>query len=48
MRALLIGLAIAALVFLLSGGHFFFLPLLLFFPLGLFGHHRYRRYYGRR
>jgi len=32
---LLAGLAIAALVFLISGGHVIFLPLLLIFPLGL-------------
>ena len=31
---LLLGLAVAALVFLLSGGHVIFLPLLLIFPLG--------------
>ena len=31
---LLLGLAIAALVFLISGGHVIFLPLLLIFPLG--------------
>ena len=31
---LLLGLAIAALVFLISGGHVIFLPLLLVFPLG--------------
>jgi hypothetical protein len=35
---LLLGLAIAALVYLISGGHVIFLPLLLVFPLGwLFG-----------
>ena len=33
---LLLGLAVAALVFLISGGHVIFLPLLLVFPLGLF------------
>jgi hypothetical protein len=33
---LLLGLAIAALVYLISGGHVIFLPLLLVFPLGLF------------
>ena len=32
---LLAGLAIAALVFLISVGHVIFLPLLLIFPLGL-------------
>jgi hypothetical protein len=33
---LLAGLAIAALVYVLSGGHVFFLPLILLLPLGLF------------
>lgn len=44
MRALAIGIAIAVVVLVLSGGHFFFLPL-LFVPLGLFsfGHRRRRR-----
>jgi hypothetical protein len=32
---LLFGLAVAALVFLISGGHVIFLPRLLVFPLGL-------------
>jgi hypothetical protein len=43
MRALAIGLAIAILVFVATGGHFIFLPL-LFLPLGLFsfGHRRSR------
>jgi hypothetical protein len=31
---LLLGLAVAALVFLITGGHVIFLPLLLVFPLG--------------
>jgi hypothetical protein len=31
---LLLGLAVAALVFLISGGHVIFLPLLLVLPLG--------------
>jgi hypothetical protein len=31
---LLVALAIAALVFLISGGHVIFLPLLLILPLG--------------
>jgi hypothetical protein len=35
MRALAIGLAIAVVVFVVTGGHVFFLPL-LFLPLGLF------------
>jgi hypothetical protein len=38
---LLGGLAIALLVFVISGGHILFLPLLLLFPLGLlFGRRR--------
>ena len=32
---LLAGLAIAFLVFVISGGHVVFLPLILLFPLGL-------------
>ena len=41
MRVLAIGLAVAVIVFVVSGGHVFFLPL-LFIPLGLFslGHGR--------
>ena len=46
MRLLLSGLAIAAAVYLISGGHILFLPLLFAFPLGLFAHRRRR--YGRR
>lgn len=44
MRVLAIGLAIAVIVFVASGGHIIFLPL-LFVPLGLFsfGHRRRRR-----
>jgi hypothetical protein len=44
LRALAIGVAIAILVFVVSGGHFLFLPL-LFLPLGLFsfGNRRARR-----
>jgi hypothetical protein len=44
MRALAIGLAIAVIVFVVSGGHVLFLPL-LFFPLGLFalGYRRWRQ-----
>jgi hypothetical protein len=43
MRILAIGLAIGILVFLISGGHIVFLPL-LFIPFGLFGFgHRRRR-----
>jgi hypothetical protein len=43
MRVLAIGLAIAVIVFVVSGGHVVFLPL-LFLPLGLFslGHRRRR------
>ena len=43
MRLLALGLAIAVIVFVISGGHFLFLPL-LFLPLGLFsfGHRRRR------
>jgi hypothetical protein len=33
---LLAGLAIAVLVYVISGGHVFFLPLLLLLPFGLF------------
>jgi hypothetical protein len=33
---LLSGLAIAVLVYVLSGGHVFFLPLILLLPFGLF------------
>jgi hypothetical protein len=44
LRALAIGLAIALAVFVVTGGHVFFLPL-LFLPLGLFsvGHRENRR-----
>jgi hypothetical protein len=43
-RLLAIGVAIAVVVFVLSGGHVFLLPL-LFIPFGLFsfGHRRRRR-----
>jgi hypothetical protein len=33
---LLAGLAIAAVVYVVSGGHLFLLPLVLLFPLGFF------------
>jgi len=33
---LLAGLAIAFLIFVITGGHILFLPLILIFPLGLF------------
>jgi hypothetical protein len=47
MRALAIGLAVAVLIFVVTGGHVLFLPL-LFIPLGLFsfGHrNRQRRWW---
>jgi hypothetical protein len=37
MVILLVGLAVAAIVFLLSGGHVIFLPLFIILPLVLFG-----------
>jgi len=40
---LLLGLAIALVVFLVSGGHVIFLPLILILPLGLFGLRRRSR-----
>ena len=40
---LLLGLAVALLVFLVTGGHFLFLPILLIFPLGFLGARRGRR-----
>ena len=41
MRFALVGLLLAAAIFLISGGHVFFLPLFFLLPLGgLFGHHR--------
>jgi hypothetical protein len=44
MRLLALGLAVALIVFVISGGRVIFLPL-LFLPLGLFsfGHRRRRR-----
>jgi hypothetical protein len=36
LAVLLAGLAIAVLVYVVSGGHVFFLPLLLLLPFGLF------------
>lgn len=42
MRALAIGLAVAAILFLVTGGHLLFVPLLLA-PLGLFGLRRSRQ-----
>jgi hypothetical protein len=44
MRFALVGLLIAALVFLVSGGHVVFLPLFFLLPFGgLLGHRRRRR-----
>lgn len=44
MRFALYGLVIAALVFVVSGGHVLFLPLFFLLPLGgLFGHRRRNR-----
>jgi hypothetical protein len=40
---LLLGLAVAAIVFLVSGGHLLFLPLFFILPLGFFGLGRRRR-----
>jgi len=39
---LLLGLAIGLIVFLATGGHVLFLPLVLIIPLGLFGIRRRR------
>ena len=39
---LLLGLVIALIVFLATGGHVIFLPLVLIIPLGLFGIRRRR------
>jgi hypothetical protein len=45
MRFALVGLLLAAAIFLISGGHVLFLPLFFLLPLGgLFGH---RRRHGR-
>ena len=49
MRFALYGLLLAALLFIVSGGHLLFLPLFFVLPLGgLFGHRRrhggFRRY----
>jgi hypothetical protein len=48
MRLLFFGLLIAASIYLLSGGHILFLPLLFFIPLGLFGGRRRAGGLGRR
>jgi hypothetical protein len=45
MRFALFGLALAAIIFIASGGHALFLPLFFVLPLGgLFGGGRRRRY----
>jgi len=44
MRFMLFGLLLAALIFMVSGGHLLFLPLFFLLPIGgLFGHRRRRR-----
>jgi hypothetical protein len=44
MRFLLLGLLLAALIFVITGGHLLFLPLFFILPLGgLFGERRRRR-----
>jgi hypothetical protein len=47
MRFALWGLVLAAVIFIVSGGHVVFLPLFFLLPLGgLFGHRRrYRRWW---
>lgn len=43
MRFMLVGLLIAAVIFVVSGGHAVFLPLFFVLPLGgLFGHRQRR------
>jgi hypothetical protein len=44
---LLLGLAVAAILFIVTGGHLIFLPLFFVLPLGFFGFGR-RRYRDRR
>jgi hypothetical protein len=39
---LLLGLALAAIIFVASGGHLIFLPLFFILPLGFFGFRRRR------
>lgn len=47
-RFALVGLVIAAAIFLVTGGHLLFLPLFFLLPLGgLFGHRRHYRGYRR-
>jgi hypothetical protein len=48
MRFVLFGLIFAALVFIVSGGHLFLLPLFFVLPLGGGLFHRRQRYYGGR
>ena len=48
MKLLLWGLVIAGAIYLISGGHLLFLPLLFFLPLGGFFTRRRRYGYGRR
>ena len=49
MRFAIYGLFIAALVFLVSGGHFLFIPLFFALPLGgLFAHRRRHGHLGYR
>jgi hypothetical protein len=43
MRLLIIGIAIAAAVWLATAGHVVFLPILLVLPLGLLGRRTQRR-----
>jgi hypothetical protein len=40
MRLFVIGLLVAAAIYLLSAGHILFVPLLFFIPLGMFGRRR--------
>jgi hypothetical protein len=42
-RALLLGLLVAAIVFAATGGHAVFLPLFFVLPLGFLGGHRTTR-----
>lgn len=42
MRILLIAVAVAVAIYLVTGGHVLFLPLLLFLPLGFAGRRRRR------
>jgi hypothetical protein len=43
MRFALVGLAVAAVIFIASGGHVLFLPLFFLLPFGGFFGHRRRR-----